>query len=514
MDYFMGIDVGTYETKGVLMDEQGKIVLTESEPHQMEIPQPGYAEHDAEGTWWHDFCTLSRRLIEKSGVGAEHIKGVGASAIGPCCLPVDAQGKPLRKAILYGVDVRAQKQIEQLKEELGEEYILKRYGNPITSQSIGPKIQWIRDNEPEIYEKTVKFVTASTYLVAKLTGRYCIDHYTAAYFTPMYHLEKQDWDEENLYRFCKKDQLAECMWTDEIAGGVTEQASEETHLAVGTPVIVGTADAAADAVGAGVFHPGDVLVMFGSSVYMIHVVPRLTTDARYWAGPYLFKDTYMVASGMSTAGMLTRWFRDELAADLLKKEKEGGKNAYDALMDEIEDVPPGSNGLLVLPYFSGERTPINDPQAKGVFMGLTLAHKRKHLYQACLEGVAYGIGQHFRGYREIGMETKRLVAVGGGTKTPKWMQIVSDVTGKNLYLGGVFGASFGDALLAAKATGYIRDEKEMEAYIAYRGEIEPDQKRHRQYQPYLSQYIELYKDTKDIMHRIGNVEPTDEICDL
>lgn len=505
MNYFLGIDVGTYETKGMLVDEKGKIVLTDFEPHTMEIPKPGYAEHDAEGVWWHDFCAISNRLIEKSKIDPADIKGVGASAIGPCCLPLDKEGRPLRKAILYGVDVRAEKQIEKIKQELGEEYILERYGNPVTTQSIGPKIMWIKENEPDIYEKAEKFVTASTYLVMKLTDRCCIDHYTAAYFTPMYNLQEQDWDEENLDRFCRKDQLAECLWTDEVAGTVTAQAAKQTGLKEGTPVIVGTADAAADAVAAGVFHAGDVLTMFGSSVYMIHVVPELTTDPRYWAGPYLFKGTYMVASGMSTTGMLTRWFRDEFAPDLLEAEKNGGKNAYQALKDEIEGIRPGSEGLLVLPYFSGERTPINDPRARGVFMGLTLAHKRGHLYQAVLESVAYGIGQHFRGYREIGMDTKRIVAVGGGTKTPKWMQIVSDVTGKELYLGSVFGASYGDALLAAKAVGYIKDERELEEYISYQGKISPDPARHEVYQKYLDKYIELYEDTKEIMHSLSDM---------
>ena len=132
-------------------------------------------------------------------------------------------------------------------------------------------------------------------------------------------------------------------------------------------------------------------------------------------------------------------------------------------------------------------------------MGLTLSHTRAHMYQACLEGVAYGIGQHFRGYQEIGMETKRIVAVGGGTKTPKWMQIVSDVTGRPLYIGSVYGASFGDALLAAKAVGFIKDESEMEKYISYQKTIEPDKNNHEKYQPYLDQYIKLYEQTKDIM---------------
>jgi len=500
MKYFMGIDIGTFESKGLLMNENGEIVIVQSTPHIMQTPHPGYAEHDAEETWWHDFCKLSNGLIAESGIDPNDIKGVGCSAIGPCCLPVDKDCRPLRKAILYGVDVRAKKQIEDLNRELGEDYVLQKYGNPITSQSIGPKILWIKENEPEVYEKADKFITASTYLVAKLTGEYVIDNYTAAYFTPMYDLDNCDWDYENLDRFCRPDQLAKCMWTDEIAGVVTAKAAAETGLAEGTPVTAGTADASADAVGVGVFHPGDLLAMFGSSLYMIHVVPKLTTDKRYWAGPYLFKGTYMVASGMSTTGTLTRWFRDELAPDFVRKQEEEGINAYTLLKDSIEDINPGSDGLIVLPYLSGERTPINDPAAKGMIFGLTLQHTRAHLYQACLESIAYGIEQHLRGYAEIGMQTNRIIAVGGGTKAPKWMQIVSDVTGQKLMLGGVYGAAFGDAMLAALGTGTFASVDEMERVVKFNGDISPDKEKKEFYASYVDKYIALYEKTKDIMH--------------
>ena len=500
MKYFMGIDIGTFESKGLLMNENGEIVIVQSTPHIMQTPHPGYAEHDAEETWWHDFCKLSNGLIAESGIDPNDIKGVGCSAIGPCCLPVDKDCRPLRKAILYGVDVRAKKQIEDLNREMGEDYVLQKYGNPITSQSIGPKILWIKENEPEVYEKADKFITASTYLVAKLTGEYVIDNYTAAYFTPMYDLDNCDWDYENLDRFCRPDQLAKCMWTDEIAGVVTAKAAAETGLAEGTPVTAGTADASADAVGVGVFHPGDLLAMFGSSLYMIHVVPKLTTDKRYWAGPYLFKGTYMVASGMSTTGTLTRWFRDELAPDFVRKQEEEGINAYTLLKDSIEDINPGSDGLIVLPYLSGERTPINDPAAKGMIFGLTLQHTRAHLYQACLESIAYGIEQHLRGYAEIGMQTNRIIAVGGGTKAPKWMQIVSDVTGQKLMLGGVYGAAFGDAMLAALGTGTFASVDEMERVVKFNGDISPDKEKKEFYASYVDKYIALYEKTKDIMH--------------
>lgn len=503
MGYFLGIDIGTFDAKGMLIDETGVAVATHSVGHVMRTPHPGYAEHDALKDWWGGFCAISKALLEKTGIDPKQILGVGASAIGPCCLPVDADGNPLRQAILYGVDVRAEKQIKQLNADMGEDAILAKYGNPITSQSIGPKILWIKENEPEIYAKAAKFVTASTFLAAKLTGNYVIDRYTAAYFTPMYDLDANDWDYANLSPFCRGDQLAECRWADEVAGTVTSEAAAATGLAAGTPVVVGTADAAADAVGVGVFNPGDMLLMFGSSVYMIHIVPKLTTDRRYWAGPYLFKGTYMVASGMSTTGTLTRWFRDQFAPDLVAKQEAGGENAYDLLLKEIEPVPPGSEGLIVLPYFSGERTPINDPAARGVIFGLMLHHTRAHIYQACLEGVGYGIAQHFRGYAGIGMETKKVVAVGGGTKSPKWMRIVADICGRELLIGGVYGASFGDALMAGLGVGRFASVDDLAKMVAFNGSVKPIPANTAFYRPNLDIYTELYEDTKNLMHRLG-----------
>lgn len=502
MQHFLGIDIGTFESKGMLIDENGACVAMHAVSHQMISPLPGFAEHDAEKDWWGDFRRISSALLDKSGVRPVDVAGVGVSAIGPCCLPVSKDLTPLRKAILYGVDVRAGKQIERLNNEMGESHILEKYGNPITSQSVGPKILWLKENEPEIYAKADKFLTASSYLSAKLTGNCCVDRYTAAYFTPMYDLVTNDWDYENLAPFCRPDQLAECRWADEIAGLVTPRAAAETGLAIGTPVLVGTADASADAVGVGVFNPGDMMLMFGSSVYIIHIVPKLTTDKRYWAGPYLFKDTYMVASGMSTTGTLTRWFRDQLAPDLVQRENAGEGNAYSLLADSIAGIPPGSEGLVVLPYFSGERTPVNDPLAKGMMFGLMLHHTRAHLYQACLEGVGYGVAQHFRGYAEIGMQTNKVVAVGGGTKNPKWMQIVSDISGREILLGGVFGAAFGDALLAALGVGRFSSIEELSRHVSFNGVIRPKAENTKLYQPMLDIYTELYERNKDLMHRL------------
>ena len=499
MKYYMGIDIGTFGSKGTLVDENANIVAQKSLNHEMEIPKPGYAEHDADKVWWGEFCEISKALIEESKVAPEDIKGVGASAIGPCCLPVDKDLKPLRKGILYGIDCRAEKEIEYLENLIGKEEIFKRCGTPLTTQSAAAKILWVKNNEPDIYAKTYKFLTSTSYIVAKLTGRFAIDNYTAATWVPIYDMEKLDWvDDTSL--FCEKDQLADCLWSDEIAGTVTQEASKLTGLAVGTPVTTGTADASAEAFSVGVLTPGDMMIMYGSSIFIIHVVPKLTVDDRLWAGPYLFKGTYSVAAGMSCAGTLTHWFKDNMALDIEKVCEENGANVYGEMAKLAEGIGPGSDGLIVLPYFSGERTPINDPRAKGMIFGLNLMHTRAHVYKALFEGVGYGINQHFNIFKNIGMETKKVMAVGGGTKNPVWMQAVSDISGKTQHVAEIeTGAAYGDALIAALATGHYSSPEDVAAHIKLKKDIIPNAETKAVYDDCQSRYDRLYLQTKDIM---------------
>ena len=497
---YMGIDIGTYESKGVLASADTKIVATSVQPHEMEIPRPGFAEHDAELTWWHDFCAISRDLIDKSGINASRIAAVGCSTIAPCCLPVDSQLRPLRKAILYGIDVRAGEEIAFLERQYGRDQIIKRCGSAVTSQSAAAKILWIKNNEPDVFAGTAKFITGSTYLVAKLTGNYAIDHYTAAAWVPMYNIGGAGWDTD-LSLFCKPEQLAACRWTHEIAGVVNNDAARETGLMAGTPVVTGTADASAEAVSAGVISPGEMMIMYGSSIFIIHVTERFITDQRIWSGPYLFPGTYSLTAGMSTAGTLTRWYRDQMARDIKAQAEAAGQNPYDALAEAAKDIPPGSEGLIVLPYFSGERTPINDPLAKGMIFGLNLRHTREHIYNACLEGIGYGIAQHFEIFDELNVSTTNVTAVGGGAKHHKWMQIVSDICGRKQYVArDGFGAALGDAMLACLGAGGYGSLREMAEHTQKKRAVIPDETARGIYQECYRQYTALYGATKDIMH--------------
>ena len=304
----------------------------------------------------------------------------------------------------------------------------------------------------------------------------------------------------SIRRIMPAQTVARCMWSHEIAGTVHKQAARETGLAVGTKVTTGTADASAEAFSVGVLNPGDMMLMYGSSIFIIHVVEKFTMDDRLWAGPYLFPGTYSVAAGMSCAGTLTHWFRDNFALDLEAKAKTEGTNVFGEIAKLADGIPAGSDGLTILPYFSGERTPINNPNAKGVIFGLNLQHTRRHIYKALLEGVGYGINQHFEIFDALHMGTKKVMAVGGGIKNMAWLQAVSDISNKCQHVAQVdTGAAYGDALIAALATGFYRDSAQVAEQIKLRYTVEPDPNAYEAYAPFRSRYNRLYLQTRDMM---------------
>jgi xylulokinase len=446
MTHTLGIDIGTFETKGVLVAHDGTITATASRPHKMLVPRPGWAEHRADEDWWGDFVFVTKALLAQSGLDPHQIKAVAASAIGPCMLPVDAEGAPLMNGVLYGVDTRATDQIAALNARIGEDVILAACGNALTSQSVGPKILWLKETQPELFARTAKVLTSTSYLTWKLTGEYVIDHYTAANFSPLYDVGRQDWTDD-LADFLPLDRLPRLMWSSEIAGRVTAAAAAETGLAQGTPVTCGTIDAAAEAVSVGVAAPGEMMVMYGSTIFIIQVTGTPVRDARMWYAPWLFPGQHASMAGLATSGTLTHWFRDQLARDA----------DFATLAAEAAASPKGAKGLICLPYFSGERTPIHDPHAKGVFFGLDLTHTRADLYRAVLEGIAMGTAHVFETCAEVGAAPGRVLAVGGGTKNALWLQATSDIGGVVQHVcEKTIGASYGDAFLAALAIGAVR----------------------------------------------------------
>jgi xylulokinase len=498
MRAYLGIDIGTFEAKGVLVGADGAILAQAARGHRMQVPRPGWAEHDAGADWWGGFVALSRRLLAEGGVRPGEVRAVACSAIGPCMLPVDAEGAPLMNAVLYGVDGRAAAEVAELTQRIGLGALLERTGNPLTSQSVGPKILWLRRNRPEVWQRTAAVLTSTSFLVRRLTGETVIDHYSAAGFGPLYDVERADWTEELAADVAPAGMLPRLGWSAEVAGGVTAEAAAASGLAPGTPVTFGTIDAAAEALSVGVAAPGDTMLMYGSTIFVIALTAARIGDARLWYAPWLFPGGHAAMAGLATSGTLTHWFRDELARELEPA------SAFERLAAEAEAVPPGAGGLILLPYFSGERTPIHDPYARGCLLGLNLTHTRGHLYRAVLEGIACATAHAFEALADAGAAPRRVLAVGGGTRNRVWTQATSDFCGFDQELRArTLGASYGDAFLAALAVGDV-GIGDIAAWNPPAATIEarPTEAHRRQY----GLYRALYEQTRGLMASLPEPE--------
>jgi xylulokinase len=496
MNYYLGIDIGTFESKGVVVDADGVIVATASKPHKLIAPQAGWAEHRPREDWWGDFTFISRKLLVDTRVPPSAVRAIAASAIGPCMLPVDADGTPLMNGVLYGVDTRAAKEIAELTERIGENTLLERCGNALTAQSVGPKILWLKRSQPEIFARTHKILTSTSYLVYRLTGRYVIDHYTAANSSPLYLVDDLNWSDALGADIVDLDCMPDPAWTTDIAGYVTNRAADETGLAAGTPVIVGTIDAAAEALSVGVLEAGDTMLMYGSTIFMIMITSARLRDRRLWYAPWLFPGQHAAMSGLATSGTLTHWFRENFVRDL------DPETALAALVAEAEQSPAGARGLVVLPYFSGERTPIHDPHARGVVFGLNLTHTRGDIFRAFLEGIACGTRHIVDTYVDAGQDPAAIFAVGGGTKNRVWAQATSDVTGRTqIVRRETVGASYGDAFLAALAVGDVRPG-DIAAWNPTESELAPDPANADVYERQYAIFREIYPRTRDLMRQL------------
>lgn len=507
--FVIGIDIGTYQSKGVLVRKDGRIMVSASIDHELEIPHQGWAEHDAEATWWHDFKSLVRRLTtdarRKYGIQPFQIKGIGISAIAPAVVPVSKDGRPLRKAILYGIDTRAGKEITYLNEVIGKEKIFKNSGHQLSSQSAGPKILWIKNNEPEIYEKTDKFLAGTGYIFYKLTGEYMLDFYTATAYSPLFDINNLEWNEELVNKVTEKEKLPNLAWSHEVVGRVSQKVAEEIGLEPGTKVITGTADALAESISIGAVQEGDLMLMYGSSTFFIQVVGERPESRNLWPSVHAVPKKNTLTGGTATAGSITRWFLNNWLGN--RQSNLNIEDAYSYLTKKAAESSIGSNGLITLPYFSGERTPIHNPNARGMFFGLTLKHSLGDMYRSILEGVGFSIRHNIEEMKEIGIFPGRVIAIGGGTKNNVWLQAVSNICRLKQMVPRVkVGASYGDAFLTALGLKWYDSLEDVKKWVNYSLIIRPDEEKARIYDSYYAIYRRLYEKTKIEMEELSDIE--------
>ena len=502
--YLLGFDAGTSGSKGTITDIEGRVIATAERTHTLISPAPGFAEHDPMIHWEQEFIGITSELLSKAGASSDELAGIGISTVMAGIVFCDENYNPLRNAILYGIDTRCVAQAEELTEKIGKETMLERFGTVHTVDHYGPKILWVRENEPEIFEKTKHITIESGFLTARLTGNNMVSKYSASAGIPMVDPKTGDWSDDFCGLVCDRALLPEIAPSaDTLCGTVTAKAAKEFGLTEGTPVVVGATDAGAEAVSVGVVKPGDMMLMYGSTAFMIALTDFAKNGRRLDEIPYVLKGVNAKTAGMATTGSLTGWIRNVMAKDLLNREEAGEANAYQLLFKEAEGIPVGSDGIVVLPYFQGERMPILDPAAKGVLFGLGLQHTRGHIVHAAFEGIGYGIDQNLALFKESGFDPGTVTAVGGGTKTRLWLQTVSDICGISQKVPEVtVGASYGDALFAGLAVGAIASPDDINNIVKIKYTTEPDAANFEKYREYKEIYRELYERSKDLMHRL------------
>jgi len=488
----LGIDIGTGSSKAVLATPDGQIVASATTPHGLSLPHPGWAEMDAEADWWADAVSLCQTLVTPENRDA--IGGVTVSGVGPCLLLCDDNLVPQRQAILYGIDMRATAEIAEITERYGNDVIVQRGGTPLSTQAVGPKMLWVQRHEPEVWDRSSRWFNSSSYIVARLTGEYVLDHHTASQCDPLYDIHNFTWLSDWVADIAPGLEMPRLAWPAEVVGQIDVRGAAATGLREGTPVTAGTVDAWAEALSVGVHDPGDVMLMYGSTMFFVQVLPGLRTSPLLWTTAGVEPGSYTAAAGMATSGSLTSWMRDLM-----------GGPSYETLIAEAEATPPGADGLLVLPYFAGERTPIFDPDARGVIAGLSLRHSRGHVFRATYEGIAFGIRQILDLFDDVAQDIpQRLVAVGGGTKGRLWPQVVSDITQRpQIVPQETIGASFGDALMAGIGIGWVPPGTQ---WVKDPEIVEPRVEFSPLYDDLYAAYLDLYPSTTDVVHRLARVQ--------
>jgi len=499
MTHLLGLDLGTTGAKAVVIDETGKVVSRATEEYPLIVPRPGWSEQDA-GDWWRASATAIRRAIASAEVDPGEIEGIGLTGQMHGLVLLDGEGKVLRNPILWN-DQRTAEQCAWMTEKLGgERETIRLTCNPVLAGFTAPKLMWVRQNEPGIYSHARKMLLPKDFIRFKLTGT-CATEVSDASGTSLFDVRKRKWSEEVLERldipFAMVPDVHESTAT---TGEVSRGASDETGLRVGTPVVGGGGDQAAGAVGNGIVRPGVISATIGTSgVVFAHTDEvKVDPEGRLHTFCHAVPGKWHVMGVMLSAGGSMRWFRDKLGSPETEIARSRSADPYDLLVAEAEGVPCGSEGLVFLPYLSGERTPHKDPDARGVFFGLSLRTGKGHLVRAIMEGVAFGMRDSLEIMKETGISVTQVRASGGGARSELWRQIQADIYGVELHrMEAEEGPAFGAALLAGVGVGAYRSvEEACDITVKTAGLVQPRPENMAVYERCYSIYKDLYHSLK------------------
>ncbi len=494
MSVVLGLDVGTSGTKALAVDETGAVLASALVEYPLHTPRPDWAEQDP-ADWRRATFEALTELAHAPGVNAAEVKGLGLTGQMHGSVFLDGDGQVLRNALLW-CDSRTTAQCEAITAKVGEERLIEMVCNPALTSFTAPKILWLRDNEPEIYDKVRKILLPKDYIRYTLTGEYATDVADAS-GTLLLDVKNRRWHTELLSMLeISADFMPGVFEGPEVTGTLSAQAAEATGLPEGIPVIAGGGDQAAGGIGCGVVKPGVISATVGTSGVVFAFSDAVTLDPRGSVQSFCHSvpGKWHVMGVVLSAGGSLRWFRDALCPTEVAKAAEAGRDPYEYITAAAETVPIGAEGLTFLPYLTGERTPHKDPFAKGAFVGLSLRHTRAHMARAILEGVAFAMRDSLEVIRSMGVPITEVRASGGGARSAFWRQVQADVNEAPMVTINVDeGPAYGAALLATVATGiYGTIEEACDATIHVVDSCDPDPARSAEYTNWFGEYQQAY----------------------
>lgn len=503
--YLMGVDYGTESCRVGIFEPDGTAVVTATEGYDLTHPRPGWAEQDPDD-WWAALVTASNQAIDESGVSPDAIAGLSIDATSATVLAMDANDRHMRPAIMW-MDVRASEEAHRI-EQTGHA-ALKYNGYGAVSAEWGlPKAMWLKEHEPDTYRDAAHIVDCGDWVVNRLTGEWAGSINFAA--SKYYYDRDTGGFPESLFSELDIGDLLDkypknIVDTSQVTGELTGTAAEELGLRAGIPVAQGGIDAYTGALGLGVVEPGNLALITGSSHVMIGQAAEPIHGRGFW-GAYtdaLIPGEYTVEAGQASTGSIVAWFKNRFAGDARADAEQRGVDPYDILNELAAEVPIGSDGLVVLDYFQGNRSPYTDPLARGMMWGLTLSHTPGHVFRAILEGVCFGTENIFREMRDDGFRFTETIVAGGPTKSALWMQMHADVSNLPLSItrSGDVAPVLGSAMLAAVGAGIHPDiQTAAREMVHVERTVEPDADAHEEYQFYFERYVKAYHQMKDLMH--------------
>lgn len=499
MSLFLGIDVSTTGSKALLINQDGDVVSSATTTHALSTPRPLWSEQDPKD-WWAAAAKSVRQALAQAGVSGAGVSAIGLTGQMHGLVLLDESKETLRPAILWN-DQRCADECDEIRALLGRERLIQITGNEALTGFTAPKIVWVKNHEPEIFARARHVLLPKDYIRFKLTNQLAMDKADGS-GTILFDLKNRDWSEEVLAALgIPSEWLPRTFEGPQVTGEITSEAAEATGLKAGTPVVAGGGDQAAGAVGVGAVQPGIVGLTLGTSgvVFASTESSLIEPEGRLHAFCHAVPDRWHLMGVMLSAAGSLQWYRDTLAP----------QTSFDDLMAEAAEAQAGSEGLIFLPYLSGERTPYPDPLARGAWVGLTIRHRRGHLTRAILEGVAFGLKDGFALIQSAGLgEIQQVRVSGGGAKSRLWKQILADVLGVELVtINTTEGAAYGAAILAGVGVGAWPDaETACRNLIKIVERVSPDEKREALYLSLYEQYRELYPALKPSFNKLASIE--------